>query len=204
MSRQLSIDTYFKTKSNLPPSGTKVMNENSNGPKKRRSLSLVKTPTTMKTPKLANPEKKQPKNETEVICLSSDDENLPSATQEPKLGHIINNISEESDPNSSQATIIYTLTPQTPVKTPQKTSKTPQGTGDSFQSPNSKKFYSPAKKRSVTKRTPVKRNLARESFIQPRIYADDEMFKQACEGMDDKSKHPLVFIGLTKLLFYFC
>lgn len=185
MSRQISIDNYFKTKSSAP-SGIQIMSDNKNVAKKRRSLNLVKTPTNKKSSKNASIVKK----ETEVICLSSsDDENAPSSQESQNSSKkCIRNDSVDS--NSSQATIIYTLTPQTPVKTPRKTPRKTShiGSSDSFESPGSKKFFSPIKKRNVIKRSPVKRNLAQESFIQPQVYSDDALFSKACEDMDDKSK----------------
>lgn len=170
------------------------MNGNINVAKKRRSVSLTKTPAILKSPKYAILANSSIKKEAEVICLSSDDENAPSATDE-SLNLSQNSILRDgAGSNSSQATILYSLTPETPVKTPLKTTQT--SSSDSFQSPGSKKFFSPVKKRNVLKRTPVKKNLARESFVQlHNVYSDDHLFKEACEGMDDKSK-----LYLLKLL----
>lgn len=161
------------------------MNGNNDVAKKRRNLSLVKTPTISKSSKCTTTAISTVKKE-DVICLSSDDEN---AISPPGETHSLSQINISNDSNSSQTTILYSLTPLTPVKTPRKTPlKTPQSSSsDSFQTPSSNKFFSPTKKRNVVKRTPVKKNLA-ESFIQPQIYSDDALYTKACEDMDDKSK----------------
>lgn len=177
MSRQVSIDTYFQGVKSSVPAGIKIMSGNTNVAKRRRNRKT----------KTSTPAKNPPKKEAEVICLSSDDENEPSPQK-------LRNVSQNSvGSNSSQTTIIYTLTPQTPVKTPRKTPrKTPHtASSDNCPSTEKKKFYSPTKKRNVVKRTAVKRNLARDTFIQPHIYSDDALYNKACEDMDDKSKFRL-------------
>lgn len=88
-------------------------------------------------------------------------------------------LSDAWSSNSSSSTILYTLTP--PLQTPEKSQKK-----FNFKSPSSsaKKYYSPNKKRPVTKKSPVKRSLAHDfaSTIN-----EDEVLNEACEGMDDKS-----------------
>lgn len=80
MSRQSSIENYFKTKGSAP----KKLNSQSLDCKnmsdkkvKRRNLSLIKPTTPNKNPKISD----ENKNVSEVIILSSDDEDLSESPE---------------------------------------------------------------------------------------------------------------------------
>ncbi|XP_053615152.1 fanconi-associated nuclease 1-like isoform X2 [Plodia interpunctella] len=168
MSRQATLDTYFKTKhkkSNCSQSMTDSKKKRGKtASNKKFNLSLAKSPTSTKSSKLIKESGK------EVIHLTSDDEDfcspMPTNVREPDL-----DLSEnDANSDSSQDTIPYSLIPEksapaftTPeqkaptISTPM---KTPNPCFTPKSSPGSKTtFYSPIKKRIVMKRTPVKRKL---------------------------------------------
>ncbi|KAJ2948571.1 hypothetical protein O0L34_g7824 [Tuta absoluta] len=81
---------------------------------------------------------------------------------------------------------------QTPKKTPHSgsTLSSSQSQSSSHKSPSSReKFYSPVRKRSVVKRTSngPQRHLDMASSTASRILFEDDLFSNACEGMDDKT-----------------
>lgn len=198
MSRQLLIESYFKTKGSTPKSSQSLDSKNMSDKKvKRRNLSLIK-----RTPS-KSPKKSEENKAVNVINLCSDDEDVFDS---PKLCTSTVNLSQAS--TGSDDTLIYSVSPETPKKTlqnfqtPQKTRKilrTPQKTPSSttqssqctqFKSISSpQKFFSPTKNRTVVKRSPskVKRSLSMEMASLAEL-VEDETFAKACEGMDDKSE----------------
>ncbi|KAJ0174196.1 hypothetical protein K1T71_010342 [Dendrolimus kikuchii] len=180
---QIPISNYFKCKSSAPT----IMNKDKNTRKLKDA-----GPLSSSTPK----KKDSIMNENEVINLLSDDEeDLPSGYSERSMGsenlfpllnvECVMSDSEMDTSFSSTKTIIYE-TPETPTKC-QKTSK------------SSKSSYSPLKKRMVIRKTPVKRNLAKESFIHyPHVpYPDKEHeeLKSVFKDIDDKTSflHQIIY-----------
>lgn len=183
MSQQLTITNFFKTKVH----SAQRFNDMENLKRKKRNLSLIKSPSQTKSPKIRIEDKHVV---ADVSLLSDDDDDFVSSP--PKLR--LQNLSQQS--NDSDKTVIYSVSPQTPKKTPQKT----PSTSTAKISPGSRdKFFSPSKKRSVKKRTPTKirRNLAKELSRNADGTEDLAVsgFDQACQGLDDKSKFcPFVII----------
>lgn len=204
MSRQLSLESYFKTKGSTPKSSQSLDCKNMSDKKvKRRSLSLIKH---CKSPKKSE----ENKAVDSIINLCSDDEDVFDSPKlcTPKEYIVCTptvNLSQGS--TGSNDTLIYSVSPETPKKTkqnlqtPQKTHqslRTPQKTPQSSSNPQSsklkstpspQKFFSPTKNRTVVKRSPskVKRSLSMEMAGLAEL-AEDETFANACSGMDDKSE----------------
>lgn len=219
MSRQSSLDTYFKSNKCIvtPTLPKSIMDSGGDTVARKRSLSLKKpeNPEILSTPpKLI---KEEIKSESPVIDLCSDDEssthnstapfstptkvssangdsrnrnrrlNFDSPSVTPTTSHTQPSVTtpmkddgHESD--SSEKTIIYS-----PPTTPQTPRRTPATPSSSFRSPSSgKKYFSPIKKRAVSAKKPVVRNLARNLAD---CLDNNELFDKACLGMDDKSEH---------------
>ncbi|XP_004933488.2 fanconi-associated nuclease 1 [Bombyx mori] len=161
MSHQTSIDKYFKSK--LPSKSFSSMNQNSAGSKKRFSLSLANGPPvkTLKNEYTNSIVNICPKAETSSRFPSPERENCKTET-------LIDSIKSE-------------ISPTTPRKSPKSFGSQGSGSKD--------KFYSPNKKRAVLKkRSPVKKNLARDSFgCLENDNSIDHVFKAASDGMDDKT-----------------
>ncbi|XP_013187782.2 fanconi-associated nuclease 1 isoform X2 [Amyelois transitella] len=166
MSRQLSLDIFFKARnkiSNISESKEKVVVNNTTSKSKinkKISLSLTKSPRATKSTKIIMEPEKQ------VINICSDDEDIFLSSCSRSVADIdlpepiTTNRNDNSD--SSEGTLLYSLTPEKPVS-----SHTPSKTPQSFISPKSStssrsKFYSPTKKRIVAEKTPVKRKLEPE------------------------------------------
>lgn len=62
------------------------------------------------------------------------------------------------------------------------------------------KFFSPSKKRNVSKRTPDKTRRNLSDFFKSCIPEEDETYLKACEGQDDKSKFIHTYINVLSQL----
>lgn len=202
MRRQSSIESYFKAKGSIPKSSqTLGCKDMSDMKVKRRNLSLIKSRTPGKSPKQCEDNKAV----DGVINLCSDDEDVFEISNS-RTSTV--NLSQGS--TSSNDTLKYSVSPETPkktlqnsqtsqeshqvlrtpLKTPQSSSTSQSSQGTKLKSTSSpKKFFSPTKNRTVVKRSPskVKRSLRMEMAILAGL-AEDEIFTNACKGMDDKSE----------------
>lgn len=188
MSRQLSLDSFFKTTSkmnNFEPKNVEPLRKQT---KKKRNLSLVKP----ESPKKSSTTHVKPKESSKenIVNLCSDDEESANDSHMADATQNISQISTDSGDVSSdsQKTIIYASTPRSPIS-PRTPRRTPMSTPHSKSPGSNNKFFSPSRKRAVSKRTPVKRKLEQD-FIKctnPAIHND--IFIEACKGMDDKSKY---------------
>lgn len=214
MSRQSSIESYFKAKGSLPKSSQTLSCKDMSDMKvKRRNLSIIKSRTPSKSPKKSE----ENKAVDGIINFSSDnDSESPIKSGENKaVDDVINLCSDDEDvfeisnlrtstvnlsqgTTSSNDTLLYSVSPETPKKTlPLRTpQKTPQSSSTSQSSQatklkgtsSPKKFFSPTKNRTVVKRSSkVKRSLSMEMANLAEL-VEDEIFGNACKDMDDKSE----------------
>ncbi|XP_026763167.2 fanconi-associated nuclease 1-like isoform X2 [Galleria mellonella] len=218
MSKQLSIDTFFKfskiqTNTNVLKENGGVSGQfsgiNHGGVMKKNRFSLKKPTTPSKSSNMTTDTNTWvPTENVDVVNLISDDEDTDLMNAVDLVECVLNSsqLSSASDSavsESSQRTVIYDISsesidrtfvtpskiPITPTKSPITPTRTPAchiltPTTSSTSSPGSKnKFYSPTKKRTVVKRSPVKRKLDQD-FAQ--VTDNDDYFK-ACDGMDDKT-----------------
>lgn len=151
MSKQTSLDRFFKSRGSLS-----MENKNKY---KRRNLSLTRS-YSYKSPKKEN----ELKDEVVIISLLSSSEECLTPPDEPTYPSTSKNVVNIARPDTtdgitspngstnSSETIVYNLTPNTlqTNRTPSKTSKSPKSAG---------KYYSPTKKRLVTKRSVIKKKL---------------------------------------------
>ncbi|XP_059054892.1 fanconi-associated nuclease 1-like [Achroia grisella] len=200
MSQQLSIDKFFK--SSKKQTNSNIISEsgknNVNKMKKNRlSLKRPKTPLKLSNTTATMCKQVSTENE-EVVNLYSDDEDaeLMNAVDLVESMHNSSQLSsggESGTSGSSQKTVIYdhsssfispSKIPITPKKTPTTSNVRFSPTSANCSSPGfNNKYYSPTKKRALFKRSPIKRRLDKD-FAQ---VTDDDVYIEACKGMDDKT-----------------
>lgn len=208
MNQQTPLTNYFKLIAFPGSKLTQTKSRMSSDKTTRRSLSLKKPLTPRKSTKEPSEEVILMEKQEDIITLSSGNESDEGPT--PSKRHVgaqpskcqneaepINTVellpSPEAAPVSTPSPIsntsnhfVYNLSPgivcQSP-RTPSKTSTTPGSSG---------KFYSPTKKRIVNKKSPAKRNLARqfnENFTPESLFNVDEKDNtRNYQFNDDKSK----------------